>query len=136
MAVIDFSTTTLAAGAALLLLAIFALRPRRTFSAPLPPSPKGLPLVGHTHLLSGCKYSWVTFLDIFRSLPKQEQSAGVMYLRLGTSDCLVISTCKAAQDLLEKKSAIYSGELEYSVPSSIAQELILGSRRPAQTAPA
>ena len=29
----------------------------------LPPSPPGLPLIGHTHLLSGVKYSWRTFYE-------------------------------------------------------------------------
>lgn len=36
------------------------------FAKSLPPSPPGLPLIGHTHLLSGVKYSWRTFYDYSR----------------------------------------------------------------------
>lgn len=100
----EISTTTVAIVAVLLLA--FLLRPRTKFPAPLPPSPPGYPLIGQTLTMAKAKWAWRTFDELQIALGRPP----VMYLRLGSSDVIVVSTCKAAQDLLEKKSAIYSGE--------------------------
>lgn len=53
---------------------------------PFPPSPKGLPVIGHSHLLRNVKYTWRTMHELAMSLgdpTKPGDMAGVMMLRLG-----------------------------------------------------
>lgn len=90
---ITLDTQTIAVGLLVAVIVFSILRPRARFPKPLPPSPKGLPLVGHTLLMSGVKYSWKKFDDLQQSIGRPP----VMYMRLGTSDALVISTCKGRQ---------------------------------------
>ncbi|KAM0749283.1 cytochrome P450 [Meredithblackwellia eburnea MCA 4105] len=98
------------------------LKPSSSFgqSLRLPPSPKGLPLIGHTHLMLGAKYSWKRFHEWSKEL-----DAPVIYLKLGASNVIVINTVKAMNDLLEKRGAIYSSRPTMLVPN----DYVSGGRR-------
>lgn len=122
---VDLSLSTLALGAALILAVALALRPRRArFAAPLPPAPKtSIPLIGHTLMMSGVKYAWVSLFDIWKSMGEEACRSGIMYMRLGNgpnADTIIVNTCKATQDLLEKKSGLYSGKFS---PKTLAKAL-------------
>lgn len=101
----EISTTTVAIAAAIVLAIL--LRPKTSYPGPLPPSPKtSIPIIGQTLLMAQAKWAWKKFDELQISLGRP----ALMYMRLGSANVLIISTCKAANDLLEKKSAIYSGE--------------------------
>ncbi|KAJ7777076.1 cytochrome P450 [Mycena metata] len=69
---------------------------------PLPPGPPKLPLVGHLFQVPST-FEWETYFD----WSKQYNSDVIHLDVLGTS-VIVLSSAKAAIDLLEKRSAIYS----------------------------
>ena len=64
---IELSPTVLAVLAASLAAAYVLLSKPRN-DKPFPPSPRALPLIGHTHLLSGAKYTWKTLHEISKGL--------------------------------------------------------------------
>lgn len=80
---VDLPISTLALGAVLIFAVAFALRPRRArFAAPLPPAPKtSVPLIGHTLMMSGVKYAWVSFYEIWKSMGEEACKSGVMYMK-------------------------------------------------------
>lgn len=43
----------------------------------------------------------------------------IMYLKLGTSDTIVVNTVRAQTELMEKKGAIYSDRPRLIVPTEI-----------------
>jgi hypothetical protein len=70
----------------------------------LPPSPPGLPIIGHLHLLSSS------------SKPTHQILAGLahkygplMLIRIGMKRTLVVSSTKLAQECLKDHDAIFSG---------------------------
>jgi hypothetical protein len=87
----------------LCLVSVLYLSQRKTYR--FPPGPPSLPVVGHTHLMSGVKYTWVTFYE----WGKKYSDRGLMFLKLGTARTFVITNVKAAHDIFEKRSGIYSG---------------------------
>ena len=73
--------------------------PRRRL--PLPPGPRGLPLLGNTHQ-TPANNPWETYKqwsDVYGPL---------MTLSLGVNTTIVISTHEAARELMEKNSTVYS----------------------------
>jgi len=68
---------------------------------PLPPGPKGLPIIGNLHQIPRSR-PWV-------QLAKWSRQYGPVYrLRMGRTDLIVLGTAQAALDLLDRRSAIYS----------------------------
>lgn len=68
---------------------------------PLPPGPRGLPLIGITHLTPAAN-PWEKYKEW------SDTHGDVMTLSLGVNTTIVLSSHKAAHDLMEKKSTIYS----------------------------
>ncbi|KAF8577323.1 cytochrome P450 [Ramaria rubella] len=93
------STSTTPAIIALVLLYVFLAKRDRSN---LPPAPKGLPLIGHLHLMPPTR-SWIFFDELSRKL-----KSPLIYLNLAGQDMIVINDYDAAVELLDKRSATYS----------------------------
>jgi len=91
------------AGLAALFVA-YRLSTKRSLSRlPLPPGPKGLPIIGNVRdLPSG--FEWLAYHKWCKEL-----DTDVMYLNLAGQSVVVLDTAESANELLEKRSSIYSG---------------------------
>lgn len=90
----------------LVALAVYALRRLLSLAGysrglHYPPGPRGLPIFGNVRRLTGP--SW----EVYRKWSEEYGSDLILIKTLGTST-LIINSMKAAKDLLEKRSAIYS----------------------------
>ncbi|THH15927.1 hypothetical protein EW146_g4637 [Bondarzewia mesenterica] len=74
----------------------------RRVEAATPPGPRGLPFVGNA-LSIPTKHPWKIYQQWCRDM-----NSDLLYLRLPGPSLLVLNSAKAAQDLLVKRSAIYS----------------------------
>jgi hypothetical protein len=81
----------------LLLKSLFK-KPSKTLR--LPPSPPALPIIGHLHLLGS---------SLSQSLHKLSTKYGpLLYLRLGASQCLVVSTASLATEIFKTNDLVFS----------------------------
>lgn len=93
-----------AAFAGLATLALYLLQKRPLKKAArnkYPPGPKPLPLVGNVTDLP-TSFEWETFAEWAK------QYGDIMHLKVFGSSILVLSSVRAAKDLLEGRSSIYS----------------------------
>ncbi|KAF8210916.1 cytochrome P450 [Mycena galopus ATCC 62051] len=97
------STMSLYAFSASAIILIFFLRYWRPKSKlPLPPGPKKLPIVGNLLQMPSGR-EWETFMKW-----SQKCNSDIIHLNVVGTSIIVISSAEAANDLLEKRSAIYS----------------------------
>lgn len=80
----------------------------------LPPTPLSLPLIGHLHLLSPKLY------NSFRRL--SDQYGPILYLRLGASPCLVVSSASIAAEIFKTHDVIFASR----PPIAFADKLFYG----------
>ncbi|GJE97958.1 cytochrome P450 [Phanerochaete sordida] len=73
-----------------------------------PPGPKGLPIVGNAWDIPK-SFEWMTYAKWGR-----DYSSDIIYLRIFGTDVIVLNSAKAADDLLNRRSNIYS-DREYMV---------------------
>lgn len=109
-----------------LLVALSAYHSRRN-RFPLPPGPKGLPIVGNAWDLPGDGREWLTYqrwsheystdapmMDVGMLLISALVDSDVLHLRLSGRSIVILNSAKAAIELLEKRSSIYSDRYDNS----------------------
>ena len=102
-----------------LLIAFFLARRFRNFPLPLPPGPRGYPVVGNAFNIPANK-PWKMFQECAKIYGKPTPLAviehrgadtfigDVIYFRLPMQDLIVLDSIDAVVDLLEKRSELYS----------------------------
>ena len=111
----------LAVSAAVFLIFLYFKRNNARSSLPLPPGPKGLPVIGNL-LDMPTSFEWETYhkwskelgtfllwFAVIWSLMKKGTDTDILYLNLAGTPLVVLDTSEAAMELLEKRSSIYSG---------------------------
>ncbi|KAJ7284529.1 cytochrome P450 [Mycena rebaudengoi] len=96
---------------------------KRNFSSrlPLPPGPKKLPLVGNFFQMP--RHSeWETY-----TLWSKEYNSDIIHLNVAGTSIILLSSVQAAEDLLHKRSAIYSGRSSHKRWPHTAREPALVS---------
>ncbi|CAL4992508.1 unnamed protein product [Urochloa decumbens] len=83
----------------------------------LPASPRGLPVIGHLHLIGDLPH--VSLRDL---AAKHDHTNGLMLVRLGTVPNLIVSTPHAAQAVLRTHDHIFASR----PPSTIVDDLQYG----------
>ncbi|TEB29702.1 O-methylsterigmatocystin oxidoreductase [Coprinellus micaceus] len=113
----NFPTLLVASGgllAALVVIAVVAPKKRNPRGLPLPPGPKGLPIIGNTlQIPDFAKHPW----EVYAALCKEY--GDMVYLTAMGQGILVLSSLPRAVELLDKRAAVYS-----SRPSIPALDLI------------
>lgn len=113
----------------LLLLLHYASRSRRRGSSSsfnggdksaklqLPPSPPGLPIIGHLHLIGDLPHVSL------RDLSTKHGFSGIMLLRLGSVPTLVVSSPRAAEAIMRTHDHVFASR----PASTISDDLLYGS---------
>ncbi|TVU43845.1 hypothetical protein EJB05_10343, partial [Eragrostis curvula] len=84
---------------------------------PLPPSPPGLPIIGHLHLVGDQPHVSL------RDLADKHGSHGLMLLRLGAVPTLVVSSARAAEAVMRTHDHVFASR----PPSMVVDILMRGS---------
>ncbi|KAF7359221.1 hypothetical protein MSAN_01264200 [Mycena sanguinolenta] len=97
----DFYLYTL--GGCTLLVALYSYFSQDARSKlPLPPGPTKWPVVGNLFDMPST-FEWITFMEWSR-----KYNSDILHLNVAGQSIIVLSSAKAANDLLEKKASIYS----------------------------
>ncbi|KAH9167840.1 cytochrome P450 [Lactarius sanguifluus] len=99
----NFTYFQLFAASLLSVVTYLLLQRRRRPSLPFPPGPKGLPLIGNLRDLPNEPGSWLKYEKLGRDI-----GSDILHLELFGMHLVVLNSEKASNDLLEKRSSIYS----------------------------
>ncbi|KAL5205529.1 hypothetical protein ABZP36_033738 [Zizania latifolia] len=107
----------IAVAAALLLVVVFAIKNHG--KGKLPPSPPSLPFVGHLHFVGQLPHRSLD--DLHR---RYGSDGGLMFIRLGPTGALVVSSAAAAADLFKHHDLAFASR----PPNCTAERLFYGDR--------
>ncbi|KAJ2930298.1 hypothetical protein H1R20_g6807, partial [Candolleomyces eurysporus] len=82
---------------------LYAIKRRRKPSLPLPPGPKGLPLVGNLFQIPS-ELQWIKYHEW-----STELNTDILHLQAAGTHIIVLDKYEVAVDLLESRSSMYSG---------------------------
>ncbi|KAF8897011.1 cytochrome P450 [Mucidula mucida] len=106
---------SLVAAISLFIIRILFLSLSRRTRSPLPPGPKGLPLVGNLLNFPDVK-AWIAFRDV-----GEQYNSDVIYYNVAGQDFVVVNTLEATNELFVKRSSIYSDR-----PASVMLNTLVG----------
>ena len=101
-------------------------RRRRSRSLPLPPGPKGYPIIGNVldiprgpplwegSLMLGRQYSESAMPRLSTNISLILPDTDILYLNLFGKDLVILNSTKTISDLLDKRSKIYSDKVSGS----------------------
>ena len=108
-------------------LSLFYKRSRMKATPPLPPGPRKLPLLGNLFDFPS-SFEWQTFQkwgkqyslsDFSLSIPLIDLmislDSDILHLRAAGTSLIILNSVKAANDLMEKRSSLYSGRYATSL---------------------
>lgn len=112
----------IAASAALVLVLLLYVKRihGRSSQLPLPPGPKGLPIIGNLMDMPS-SFEWETYHKWSKELSESPHvylrhaqltptlDTDILHLNLAGTTLIVLDTSEAATELLERRSSIYSG---------------------------
>lgn len=110
-------STTLVLALCVLIFTFLWLKWAYAVNPPLPPGPKGYPIIGNVYDVPS-SMPWISFQKmakiygmyfVLNYLDRTERILGdIMYLKVPMQEFVVLDSAEAAFDLLEKRSEIYS----------------------------
>ncbi|KAJ7300689.1 cytochrome P450 [Mycena albidolilacea] len=100
----------------ILAASLYALVSRTSRRLPLPPGPPQLPLFGNVFDVPSTS-QWKTYAQW-----SKKYNSDIIYLNLAGTSVIVLSSLEATDDLLEKRSSIYSDRQVYGNSSSVGDE--------------
>ena len=83
----------------------------------LPPSPPGLPIIGHLHLIGDLPHVSL------RDLSAKHGRDGLMLLHLGAATTLIVSSPQAAETIMRTHNHVFASRLV----STVSDDLMYGS---------
>jgi len=95
------TATSLLTSLVVSVLLVSILRHRRRNLLPLPPGPKGYPLIGNINDLPH-KHAWLTYAEWAKKY------GDVMHVSVLGTSTVILNSAEAAFELLEKRSVNYS----------------------------
>ncbi|KAJ7323905.1 cytochrome P450 [Mycena albidolilacea] len=104
---LDTSTAPFLLAGALLITTLAWRRFSRSHHAPLPPGPRGLPLIGNAHQLP-LERQWLTFTDWAKSYGE------IVHVSAFGQPVVILNSSKAVSDLLERRSTMYSDRPQFA----------------------
>jgi hypothetical protein len=104
--------------------ALYSRRPKSKF--PLPPGPKGSPIIGNIRQVpterSDLQFAkWAQEYSSFLPIPRSSSSntniteSDIIYVSLLGQPVIILNSVKTATDLLEKRGAIYSDRPSFAL---------------------
>ncbi|KAF7326265.1 Cytochrome P450 [Mycena kentingensis (nom. inval.)] len=118
----SFATGAMSPSASILLLIAVAVtislillqRLGKSRRLPLPPAPRGLPLIGNLLDIPADGFEWETYMAWSR-----RYNSDILYLDVAGTSIIVLSSAEATADLLEKRSSVYSNRPRFPMVNEL-----------------